>query len=231
MEAVDFMKKAANLILALCICLFFTACGTEKAISSEKGDVKVTIAETDDAGAGSALKKDALKEDEGTEIHETTDNYVKPLEKSDFSVSDGRDIIYLDTPYSELDIDIPEEETGNSYIGETYSGEFVYKNYIHVFGPFDLYVSNANYNLKGRNFDEYYITQITLKNSDFRTPRGITVGTDAEDIYRAYGRGTQVEEDGRTVLIYTLDDMEISFTIDEEQKVRDVILRIIVDGQ
>lgn len=88
---------------------------------------------------------------------------------------------------------------------------------------------NTNYNLKNRNFDEYYITQITLKNSTFKTYRGITIGLKAEDIIKAYGQVEKSTENGETVLNYTLNDMEMSFTIDENQKVKNVVLSIVME--
>lgn len=155
-------------------------------------------------------------------------NEIKPLVYLDFSVSDSKNSIKLDTPYHEFKIDYPEEELDNYYVGETYLGEYVYKTYMHKYAEFDLYVSNTNYNLKNRNFDEYYITQITLSNSSFNTDRGITIGSKIEDINKFYGPGEKSTVDGKTVLIYTLNDMELSFTFDDNQKVQDLVLRIVV---
>jgi hypothetical protein len=36
----------------------------------------------------------------------------------------------------------------------------VYKYYLHKYKDFDIYVSNARYNEKGRNFDEYLLAKL-----------------------------------------------------------------------
>ena len=153
---------------------------------------------------------------------------IKQLETIDFSITDGEDSITLDSDYNKLKINKSEEKLDNNYVGEIYSGEFVYKVYMHKYTDFDLYVSNSNYNIKNRNFDEYYITQITLKNSTFKTYRNITIGSDVEEIIKAYGYGEELTEEEQNVLIYTLNDMKMQFTIDENYKVQDVVLSIVV---
>lgn len=89
---------------------------------------------------------------------------------------------------------------------------------------FDIFVSNLNYNYKNRIFDEYYITQITIKNSTFKTHRGITIGSDIAEIIKAYGYGDERTEDDNTYLIYSMDDKELQFTIDENQKVKGMVM-------
>lgn len=216
----EFMKKVVICILIICICLSISACGEKILKDNNESDKQVGTLSTDGA------KNNSPTPAESQSSNHTKD--IKPLELLDFSVSDTKNSIRLDSPYKEFKIDKPEEKLENNYVGETYSGEFVYKTYMHKYADFDLYVSNANYNLKNRNFDEYYITQITLKNSTFKTYRGISIGSKVEDINKAYGPGEKSTVDGKNVLIYTLNDMEMSFTIDENQKVQDVVLRIIV---
>ena len=207
-------------ILIICICVSINACGEKILKDNNESDKQIGTLSTDGA------KNNSPTPTENQSSNPTKD--IKPLEALDFSVSDTKNSIRLDSPYKGFKIDKPEEKIDNNYVGETYSGEFIYKNYMHKYADFDLCDSNKNYNLKNRNFDEYYITQITLKNSTFKTYRGITIGSKVEDINKAYGQGEKSTADGKTVLNYTLNDMEMSFTIDENQKVQDVVLRIIV---
>jgi len=207
-------------ILIICICVSVSACGEKILKDNNESDKQIGILSTD------GVKNNSPTPTENQSSNPTKD--IKPLEALDFSVSDTKNRISLDFPYKEFKIDKPEEKIDNNYVGETYSGEFVYKIYMHKYADFDLIVSNANYNLKNRNFDEYYITQIILKNSTFKTYRGIPIGSKVEDINKAYGQGEKSTADGKTVLNYTLNDMEMSFIIDENQKVQDVVLRIIV---
>ena len=158
------------------------------------------------------------------------DEYVrvstKPLEAKDFSVSDGKTKIVLDSPFMDFKTDLPEEET--SYVGEEYSGGFVYKVYQHAYADFDLYTSNRNYNLKGRSFDDYYISQITLKTPKFKTDRGISAGAYAEDLIKAYGPGEESNNDGTIGLLYTFGDMKLQFDI-ENQRARSITAFVSAD--
>jgi len=45
-----------------------------------------------------------------------------------------------------------------------------------------------------RNFDEYFITQITLSSSNYKTYKGISIGSDIEDIIGLYGFGEKSAE-------------------------------------
>lgn len=217
------MKKVIICILIICISLSISACRNRVLKDNNGSDKQVEI-----------LSFDGAKENSHAPIESRNSNPskdIKPLDVFDFIVTDTKNNIILDSPYKEFKIDRPEKELENNYVGEIYSGEFVYKTYIHMFADFDLYVSNSNYNYKNRNFDEFYITQITLKNSNFKTSRGISIGSKAEDIINIYGLGEKSNVDGKDVLIYTLNDMEMSFTIDENQKVQDIVLRIVVQDE
>lgn len=156
---------------------------------------------------------------------------IKILEEKDFTVTDGKDSISLDTSYKNFKIDKEEKKLDNNYVGEYVSGEYTYKNFVHEYEDFSIYVSNINYNFKNRNFDEYYITQITLKNSNFKTFRGIAIGSNIEDIQKLYGNGEKSIVDGITFLNYRLNDKELSFILDKEQKkVEGIILSIVTEN-
>lgn len=214
------MKKILICILIIFICVSISACGEKTLKDNNEDDEQIGKLPTNGAKINSPTPAETQSSNPTKDIY--------PLEVLDFSVSDTKNSIRLDSPYKEFKIDKPEDKIDNNYVGETYSGEFVYKTYMHKYTDLDLYVSNANYNLKNRNFDEYYITQIALKNSTFKTYRGINIGSKVEDISKAYGLGEKSTVDGKTVIIYSLNDMEMLFTIDENQKVQDIVLRIIV---
>ncbi len=213
------MERVITCITVVAICLLINGCSNKISIDNSNtpsGTISDNEKNNKDIPTGEI------------QISTFSNREIKPLEASDFTITDGEISIKLDSPYKEFKIDMPEEKLDNNYVGETYSGEYIYKTYIHKFADFDLYVSNLNYNFKDRNFDEYYITQITLKNLNFVTLRGITIGSNVEDINNAYGPAEKSIIDGKTILIYKLNDMEMSFRIGENQKVQDVILRIVV---
>jgi hypothetical protein len=227
------VNKIISFVIILAVCLSFSSCG-----SKFSEDINVPIetnvpVETD-------VSKDSLvsnqetaanaSETDSSDKEQTDENKaVEPLEESDFAVVQGENKIILDYPYADFKYNEPEEPQDNNYVGAIYSGEYVYKTYLHIFQDFNLYVSNANYNLKGRNFDSYYITQIALKNSSFSTIRGIYIGSDAEEVERAYGPAEVSTIDGKTNLNYRLNDKGMSFVIGEDQKVEGIDLYIIVE--
>lgn len=151
---------------------------------------------------------------------------IKLIGASDFIVSDGSNSFRLDLPYKEFTYYKPEERSDNNYVGEVIADDYVYKTYMHKYPDFDIYVSNLNYNHKNRSFDEYYITQITLKNSNMKTSRGITLGSKAVDVYNTYGSGEKTNVDGEENLSYKFEDMELLFVIDKNQNVKELVLLI-----
>jgi len=152
---------------------------------------------------------------------------VKQLEEKDFSITDCEDTICLDIPFKDFHSHKVEERV--DFVGWIYSGEFAYKYNRHVYGDFDIYTSNANYNLKNRNFDDRYISQITLKNANLKTLRGISLGSTLQDVINLYGEG-QVQKSNSDYVIYQyrLEDRALQFKVDKEQKVAGITLLILV---
>lgn len=154
---------------------------------------------------------------------------VDPLSEEDFTITDGINIIGLYMAFKDLKLNMTEKLVENNYVGETTSGEFIYKYYMHQYDDFDLYVSNANYNYKGKKFDDRYVSQITLKNkSDFKTARGITISSALKDVTEAYGYTVMKKENENNVIEYQLNDMGIKFYIDSNQTVSNITMHIIV---
>ncbi|WP_040950090.1 hypothetical protein [Gorillibacterium massiliense] len=149
---------------------------------------------------------------------------IASLDLKDFAVTDGKTTILLDTPFKDFQTSEAETPLDNNYVGETTSGDSVYKNYMHEYADFDLYTSNADYDTKNRSFDEYFITQISLKTAAFKTARGISVGVNLDDIVRLYGSGNKVESEGSTSVVYRLNDMQLSFDMDDAQRVQSITL-------
>ena len=150
-----------------------------------------------------------------------------PVGESDFIVTDGTNSIRLDLPYKEFTFHIPEVEFDNNYVGEIYSGEYVYKVFKHEYPDFIIFTSNLNYNLKNRSFDEYYITQITIKNSNIKTSRGIAIGSKIEEVFSAYGYVEKSNDNGEEELRYIYRDLKLSFIIDENQNVKEIFLTVL----
>jgi hypothetical protein len=165
---------------------------------------------------------------ETTSNEQNPSNIILPLETEDFSVSDGTNIISLGFPYTDLKMDLVKKEIDNNYVGEIYFEEYTYKYYCHEYDDFDLYTSNINYNIKGNDFDEFYISQIDLKTPAFKTYRGVTIGSSAEELTSIYGLGEEIIEDGDATIVYALNNMKIEFGIDKNQKIQEISLYVFI---
>ena len=146
---------------------------------------------------------------------------IKQLDGKDFIVTDGIDTIYLDAPYKNFKTSKQEINQDNNYVGDVTSGEYKYNDFV-------IYDSNTNYNLKNRKFNEFYVTQITLNNSNFKTARGISIGQNLTDVTNAYGDGNQTKGNNITTYLYQYKDMQLSFVINKENKITGIILNISV---
>lgn len=209
------MKKFIGIFLLVIVYATITSCNSKTSINNKNNSNSLSYQISNSS--------DNL---DNSSNHSSNTKDITPLNASDFVISDGINSVKLDSPFKDLKINKPEEKLDTNYVGETTSGKYIYKTYIHKYADFDLYVSNLNYNLKNRNFDEYYITQITLKSNNFKTNRGITIDSKLEDVYAAYGNIEKTSIDGKELLNYTLNDMILSFTIDKNEKVQSVILMI-----
>ena len=71
------------------------------------------------------------------------------------------------------------------------------------------------------------ISQLTLKDSSFKTYRGITIGSRLKDVIDSYGQGEEsVDDKSTTNIVYCLEDMRMIFSLDDEQIVDRVSLYI-----
>lgn len=174
------------------------------------------------------VNRTVLTEVEGSDTHNNISvEIINPIELSDFIVTNGDSIIKLDYPYNKFEIDLPEITLENNYVGEIYVGDIVYKTYMHKYDDFTLYTSNLNYNLKDRKFDDYYITQITLKTPEFKTMRGVRIGSSIEEIKNSYGDLIQKISNDKSKVIYDFEDKELVFIIGVSNKVEEIILRVV----
>ncbi len=168
-------QKLKIIFFILFLCLVSNGCGNKTTLSN-KNNISVAQEKSNpnleqNRKINTNVAQSTYKETENSLIVSLTDKNIKPMNEDDFIVSDGNNIINLDFPFKNFKINKKEKTIENNYVGETYLGEYIYKTYFHEYDDFDLYVSNLNYNVKNRNFDEYYITQITLKSSNFKTTR------------------------------------------------------------
>jgi len=60
--------------------------------------------------------------------------------------------------------------------------------------------------------------------SDYKTYRGITIGSTVYDVLNKYGFAKESTENDKTFLRYILENMSITFYIDDNQKVETVVL-------
>lgn len=167
-------------------------------------------------------------------------NLAGPLETVDFSINNTENTVALGTLYEQIKSN--ETEYGLNEIrftGEMLSNdnEFSYRVYEFIFTDFDMQVSVKTINTNSvylydpylldedtSQFEKFPITNITLKTSAFKTHRGITTGSHIDDIIKEYGYGEESREDNKIFISYTLDNMKISFELDNNQIVQKVVL-------
>ncbi|MTI47348.1 MAG: hypothetical protein FH761_05885 [Firmicutes bacterium] len=201
--------KSFKLNFLLLVCIFTISCSVQMDNYDKKSD--------------SNIKDNLIEEDTNEDVSS------KLISDEDFIVTDGKNTIVLDTPYKDFEISKEEIELQNNYVGEIPIGDYVYKYYIHKFEDFNIYVSNAYYDRKNRDFNEYFISQINLENNNFKTARGISLDSTYDDIIELYGEGTKEYQEGSSFIIYRLDDKELSFEIDENRNIKNITLRVIVE--
>lgn len=172
---------------------------------------------------------------QGTEPEPENDEIIKmaeneeepaPLQPSDFAVTDGENEVVLDMFYDDFAFSKPEIPMDTNFVGEVYAETGVYRYNMHAYEDLIIYTSNANYNLKDRSQYDYYISQISLKNEVFRTPRGITIGSSMEEVLQAYGMGKKYAKDGGYSILYSYNDSRLWFDIDQAGMVQDMGLNI-----
>ncbi|MCT4618358.1 MAG: hypothetical protein N4A62_03105 [Marinisporobacter sp.] len=206
-----YIKNTIVFFCYIAVCIFITSC--------------TPIVENYDKSSQSNVQKNLAEEAKNNNENKLS----KVIYDDDFIVTGGKNTIVLDTLYKDFTINKKEIELEDNYVGDVSSGDYVYKYYIHKFEDFEMYVSNANYDKKNRDFNEYYISQITLINSNFKTARGISLGSSYDDVIRLYGEGIKQYEESGKFIIYQLNDKALSFEIDENQKIKDITLRVIVE--
>ncbi len=143
------------------------------------------------------------------------------LEANDFSITDSAEVIWLDQPF---DGSVTEkQEWDSSYTGEIYEGDTGYKLYYHEYEDFELYTSNYHFDIKNRTFDEYFIWQITIKTSKYKTAGGVTVGDCMEEVEKVYGVGEkECMPDAGICEFYYSNGMAVCFVMDESGVVHSI---------
>lgn len=204
------MKKKNSIIAVIIVMFFLTAC-------ADRG----TIPETESAEGIEEGEDHSREEQETAEF----------LTPADFAVTDGQSEFVLDQLYDELNIDKEKFDKDSVYVGiiKGASG-FSYDYFSREFEDLSVYTANANFDLKNRDIGYYYVAQITLKTSTFKTPRGITIGSSMEDVLQAYGQGLQYENENEYEngwsLVYSYNDLGLFFEMDQSGIVRKVNISI-----
>lgn len=152
-----------------------------------------------------------------------------PLESDEFFVVSKWGKIQLDSPYQDFYNLAGKEEVNSDSIGFMDDnfitvGSHTYKYFQHNFKNIDLISSNINYLSKKRDFDDYRITKLIINGEGFITGRGIHVGSDENDIKKAYGNPI-----GKNDLSwkYFYKDMSIAFNLNKLNKVETIELSVI----
>ena len=152
------------------------------------------------------------------------------LQEDDFTVTGGQDRITLDDPFREFKT--AKKEKSFELVGWVAAGRENYKYIVHMYPGFQIVTSNENFGLKNRKFDDRYISVIMLGNgSDYKTARGLAVGSSMQEILDAYGNGYRqmVQHESGLVIEYGTDKV-LRFFTDKEQKVTIITLLVIVQN-
>lgn len=117
---------------------------------------------------------------------------------------------------SEVFDDFTEIDSGNKFTNVFKTVDGVdYKFYPHDFGFIYIESSNLNYDKLKRDFDDYRITKIVLKDNVGFSSRGIFVGSKMLDVLKVYGTPTS-KKNG--TFMYSNDNYSISFIGSETVK-------------
>jgi len=164
------------------------------------------------------------------EVHSEEQETAEFLTPADFAVTDGQSEFVLDQLYDELKIDKEKFDKDSVYVGiiKGASG-FSYDYFSREFEDLSVYTANVNFDLKDRDIGYYYVAEIVLKTSTFKTPRGIAIGSSMEDVLQAYGQGRRYEQEDGWLLVYSYNDLGMCFTIDHSEIVQEVSMSISVD--
>lgn len=137
------------------------------------------------------------------------------LTPQDFAMTDGRNEIMLGMLYKDLELDIDlvsAAHVGYGLDSHAYEGIVIYTTY------------------SSRSINEVeegeYICQISVEGVTFKTPRGIAIGSGSEEIIKAYGQGSRTVMDNGYIICYTYNDFNLEFSVDQQEKVSDIILVI-----
>ncbi|WP_310603871.1 hypothetical protein [Anaerosporobacter sp.] len=226
------MKRIVLLGMVLCMLVGNVGCSSTKKVNENLNRIE---AEQGEDTAGQNIEQETSQENqEDQTTQENIENVPKeiaPINASDFAITDGENLVLLDSLYD--DFETPEEEiekgaSVNNYVGEVYVGEYVYKTFYHNFKDFNIYTSNTNYTFRGVDFDTYYITQIDLRTDKYKTARGAYIGIDIKEVLELYGEGEIISDDydekACMRLMYQYENYLLSFVYND----KDVVFRIVL---
>lgn len=156
----------------------------------------------------------------------TKEQEAMELQKEDFSVSNGFLEISLDMLSEDFEVEVADMGLEKEYVGEIFSETTSYHYFSYDNDDVMIFTSNVDYDMLGRDFYEYHVSQITVETSAFITPRGITVGAEWDEVVATYGQGEILQEDGKKIIVYCLDNWRMEYVFDEEQSVLGIYIYI-----
>ena len=231
------MKRIVLLGMILCMIIGSTGCNNTKKVNESSNSVEV---EQDKDTTEQQVEQDnsieGIQENQENQSESKQEKEIKPLNESDFTVTDGVNTITLDSSYNNFETTETEINTGDSednFVGEITVGEYNYKTYFHQFNDFKIYISNTNYPYKNDDQDTYYVTQIDLLSNKFITTRGVYVGAKIDEVLEMYGEGEKIsdtddqEENNDQELIYQFDNYVLSFIYNNEEVVDQISLYVL----
>ena len=214
------MKRIVLIGMILCMTLVYNGCDTKRA-NEKLNSIKNQVIE----------KENSDQQEQGIDPNKQ----IESMNEEDLTVTDGTNMITLDSLYDTFETTEEEINTNNSednYVGEIPVGEYIYKTYSHRYKDFEIYTSNMNYPYNEDDIDTYYITQIDLTSSKYMTARGASVGVDIDEVYDLYGEGKLTSDTDETnntdkELIYQFNNYELSFTYDGQGVVKKITLVVL----
>lgn len=148
-----------------------------------------------------------------------------PLTEKDFLLSDGKHVLELGLTFDSFTS--PEQEKGNHYVGQSYNGDQPYDVYVHYYKDFDIYISDLGKGEVPPYTAPIVISQISTRTAAYKSNRGISIGSNKTDILNVYGEGAESQmddDDTRTFLEYSLGDKLLSFALDNQNIVQEVMI-------
>lgn len=137
---------------------------------------------------------------------------ISTIDNTDFVIEIYDESITIYSKYSENKVSSVDNKT--TFVGEIKVNEKYYKVNQHEYEDVTIYTSNVNYDIDGRDYNDYVILGIEFINNQLKTSRNISVGSSVDDVISAYGVNYEsYEKRGSEYLSFKHDKQELVFEV------------------